>query len=95
MSADIVLPSLSKLTENFITAIYKQSDTPHILDGFLFKDAHITVNGKKLSHQNFLNELQTQKFLEQGAEVKFLNIVEVDKSHAVIYLLFSLKFRIN
>ena len=88
MSAEIVLPSLSKLTENFITAIYKQSDTAHILDGFLFKDAHITVNGIKVSHQYFLKELQTQKFLEQGAEVKFLNIVEIDRGQRVIYLFY-------
>ena len=94
--AGIVLPDLSQLTEDFITAIYKQSDTANILDSFLFKDAHITVNGKTVSREHFLKELQTEKILEQEADVKFLNIVKVDNPQAVIYLFFfSFKFRIN
>ena len=89
MSADLVVPKLSQLTENFITALYKQSDTANILDSFLFKDAQITVNGTIAPRQNFLRLIQTEIFLEKEADIKFLDIVEVDK---VIYLYFRSNF---
>ena len=102
MSTDIVLLSLSNWTESHISAIYKattQSDTSNALDNFLEKNADITVNGKKISRDDFGKELQSEKFLEVGAIVTFNNIVEVpaDKSAPVlvIYLYFHFKFRIN
>ena len=102
MSTDIVLLSLSNWTESHISAIYKattQSDTSNALDNFLEKNADITVNGKKISRDDFGKELQSEKFLEVGAIVTFNNIVEVpaDKSAPVLvnYLYFHFKFRIN
>jgi hypothetical protein len=76
----IVLLSLSNWTESHITAIYQatsQSDTSNALDNFLSKDAVITVNGKAISRADLTKQLQAEKFLEAGAIVTFLGIVEV------------------
>ena len=95
MSTNIVLPSLSKWTEEHISAIYtstSQPDTSNALDNFLSKDAVITVNGEKISRVDLTKGLQTEKFLEAGAIVTFNNIVEVpddkDDPIKVIYLTF-------
>ena len=99
MSTNIVLLSLSNWTESHISAIYKatsQADTSNAIDNFLSKDALITFNGKTISRTDFSAQLQSEKFLEEGATVTFLNIVEVpaDKQSPVlvIYLLFSFNF---
>ena len=81
----IVLPSLSAWTESRITAIYNatsQADTSSAIDNFLSKDAVIIVNGKKNNRADFLNVLESEKFLEVGASVKFLGMVEVAASEA-------------
>ena len=80
MSSNIVLLSLSNWTESHIKAIYNatsQTDTSTALDNFLSKDAVIVVNGKKISSTDLSKELQSEKFLEVGASVDFLNILEV------------------
>ena len=97
MSTNIVLPSLSKWTENHISAIYQaNSQTSNALNNFLSKDAVITVNGKKISHTELAKEFQNEKYLEAAAFVTFANIVEVpaDKTSPilVIYLYFRLYF---
>ena len=100
--AEIVLLSLSAWTESHITAIYNatsQADTSNAIDNFLSKDAVTIVNGKKINRDDFLNVLESEKFLEAGASIKFLGIVEVPANEAspveVIGFLFSFKFRIN
>lgn len=96
MSTNIVLPSLSNWLEGHISAIYNaksQTDTSNALDSLLSKDAVIIVNGKKISRADFTNELQSEKFLEVGASITFLNIVEVPANKSapveVIGYLFS------
>lgn len=93
MSSDIVLLSLTKWTESHITAIYQAispTDNANALDSFLSKDAVLTVNGKNTSRTDLTKELQGEKFLEAGAEVTFVNILEVPADQAapveVIYL---------
>jgi hypothetical protein len=95
MSANIVLPSLSNWTENHISAIYKatsQTDTSNALDDFLSKDAVITANGEKISRTDLTKDLQSEKFLELGASVTFVNIVEVPADKAAPLKVISLYF---
>jgi len=80
MSTNIVLPTLSKWTEDHVSAIYtstSQPDTTNALDNFLSKNVVIKVNGKEISRTDLTKELQTEKFLEAGAIVSFNNVVEV------------------
>ena len=97
MSTNIVLLSLSNWTESHISAIYNatsQTNTSNALDNFLSKDAVIIVNGKKISRPDLTKELQSEKFLEVGASVTFLNIVEVpaDESAPVEVIVFFFFF---
>jgi len=79
-NANIVLPSLSQWTQDHITALIKatsQSDLTHALDNFLSQDAVITVNGEKLSRDDFAKQIQSETFSETNATVTFLGTVEV------------------
>ena len=98
----IVLPSLSNWTESHISAIYNatsQADASNAIDNFLLKHAVIVVNGKKIHRADFIKELQSKKFLEVVASVKFLGIVEVPANEGnpveVIGLLFLFQFQIT
>ena len=75
----IVLPSLPKLTENIIIALYNaktEADTGKVLDNFFSKYAAIRLNGKAVSRENLLRELQGEKLLEASASVTILGSVE-------------------
>ena len=98
MSTNIVLPSLTNWTESHITAIYKatsQTETSNAFDNFLSKDAVIVVNGKKISRSDLTKELQSEKFLEVGATVTFLNAVEVPANKTAPVEVISLYFHSN
>lgn len=74
----MVLPTLSAWTEICINSIYRAS-TPmdNALDNLLFKDALLTVNGHRVSRNDFAKQLQAEKFDEVEAAVSFLGAVEV------------------
>ena len=98
MSSNAVLLSLSNWTESHITAIYNatsQTDTSSALDNFLSKDAVVVVNGKKISSVDLTKELQSEKFLEAGASVTFLNIVEVPANKTAPVEVIGLNSQLN
>ena len=85
MSTDVVLPSLSNWTENLITAIYNatSAQTANVLDSFLSKYAVIRFNGKDISRDDLIKELQGENLLEVEVSIKFLGIVEVSDNKDV------------
>ena len=98
MSTNIVLLPLSKWLESHISAVYNatsQTDTSNALDSLLSKDAVIIVNGKKISRNDLTKELQSEKFLEVGATVTFLNIVEVPANKTAPIEVISFYFYLN
>ncbi|KIK09677.1 hypothetical protein K443DRAFT_82837, partial [Laccaria amethystina LaAM-08-1] len=71
---------LSQWTENHLPAIFQATTASAIeaaLDGFLFKDAAITVNGRTISRTEFTNLLSGKKFDETHASVSFAGAVKV------------------
>ncbi|KAJ7475061.1 hypothetical protein FB451DRAFT_1247409 [Mycena latifolia] len=84
MTAHIVLPPLKNWAEDHLSAIIKaetQAVVDEAVETFLAKDATFTVNGKRVSRDEYKNQLRGP--LEQSATVKFSDAVEVpaDKSH--------------
>ena len=104
MSAvNIVLPPLTKLTENMIVDIFNaksQVDTDNILEKFFSKHTAICLNGKKVSRKDLFEELIDEKLLEASASVRILGAVEGENEapanqalSLVGWPLFSFKFR--
>ncbi|KAH8093133.1 hypothetical protein BXZ70DRAFT_1066866 [Cristinia sonorae] len=80
MSAPIVLPTLKEWVEQHVRAIYvaepgKEFDIA--FNTFIHEHATITVNGRKLSRQEYKKQLETQKADQKSAVVEFLSAVEV------------------
>jgi len=78
----VVIP-LTQWTEESISALYNattQTSFNSALDAFLLKDAHITVNGKHLTRDQYKQLLQGEQILERSAEVSFNGSVEVSKN---------------
>jgi len=80
MTAAIALPSLTNWLKQHVTTLYTVTDTSAFddaFDAFLTKDASITVNGAKITRDQYKQQLLGQKFEESGAQVNFLASVEV------------------
>ena len=85
MSTDVVFPSLSNWTENLITVIYNatSAQTSNVLDSFLSKYAVIKFNGKEISRDDLVKELQGENLLEVEVSIKLLGVVEVSANKDV------------
>lgn len=71
---------LTLWTENHITAIYKATnlaDFDKAFDAFISKDAQITLNGRKLTREEYKLQLVGETFAEKSANVSFLGAVDV------------------
>ncbi|KAJ7058767.1 hypothetical protein C8F01DRAFT_990095 [Mycena amicta] len=80
MSSRIVLPGLQAWAEQHLTAIIKATSQDAFaiaFEGFMAKNASITVNGKSVSRDEYKKQLQGEGFDEAGAEVSFSGAVEV------------------
>ncbi|KAJ7725303.1 hypothetical protein DFH07DRAFT_854181 [Mycena maculata] len=80
MAANIVLPPLRTWAEQHLSAIIKatsQAAFESAFDGFLSKNATVTVNGKHVSREQYKQQLQGEGFDEAGAFVTFGGAVEV------------------
>ncbi|KAJ7448437.1 hypothetical protein B0H11DRAFT_2080853 [Mycena galericulata] len=80
MSVNIVLPPLKTWAQQHLSSIIKATAPAALdsaFDAFLSKHATITVNGKRLSHDEYKKQLQGQGFDEAGAIVTFSGAVEV------------------
>ncbi|THH28080.1 hypothetical protein EUX98_g6105 [Antrodiella citrinella] len=80
MTAAIVLPNLTNWLKQHITTLYTVTDRTafnNAFNAFLTQDASITVNGKKVTKDEYMQQLLGQKFEESGAQVNFLATVEV------------------
>ncbi|KAH9936906.1 hypothetical protein B0H21DRAFT_825469 [Amylocystis lapponica] len=81
MSSRIVLPSLPNWTEQRLTAIFRATnpaDFDAAFDAFVAPDAHITVNGKPLSHAQYKQRFASEKLEERAqdpAQVAFSGTV--------------------
>lgn len=76
-----IILTLTEFVENSITAIYSattDSALKSALDGFLSKDAKITVNGKQLTLAQYQAQLATERPNNKyTAKVSFVDEVEV------------------
>ncbi|KAF9476910.1 hypothetical protein BDN70DRAFT_811482 [Pholiota conissans] len=80
MSTNIVLPELAQWVQNHISAIIQaqtQADLEDAVDAFLAKNATIVVNGAQLSQADFIQQLSSENFAEEGATVTFNNSLQV------------------
>ncbi|KAH8093132.1 hypothetical protein BXZ70DRAFT_950206 [Cristinia sonorae] len=80
MSTAAVLPGLTDWVKQHVTTLYTATSKDAFTDAFnafVAKNASITVNGKKISRDQYMQQLLSQKFEEAGAEVNFLATVEV------------------
>ncbi|KAF8200334.1 hypothetical protein BJ912DRAFT_844368 [Pholiota molesta] len=80
MSSNIVLPQLDQWVKNHITAIIQaqtQADLESAVDAFLAKNATLVVNGAQLSQADFVQQLSSENFAEEGATVTFGGSVQV------------------
>jgi len=80
MSVNIVLPPLRTWAEQHLSSIIKattQTAFDAAFDGFLSKHVTVTVNGKKVSRDDYKKQLQGEGFDEAGATVAFSGAVEV------------------
>jgi hypothetical protein len=80
MSVNIVLPPLRSWAEQHLSSIIKattQTAFDSAFEAFLSKHATITVNGKKVSRDEYKKQLQGEGFDEAGAIVQFSGAVEV------------------
>ena len=75
----IVLPSLIAWAEGHLTALFKETNQAQFAQDFdAFVAANtgaIVVNGQSLTREQFKDQLWSDKFLEAGAQVKFLGAV--------------------
>jgi len=78
MSSNIVLPTLTAWAENHIKAVVEanQDDVESALDAFLSKDATLTINGAKVTRQEFAQKVSASKFQVKSTTVDFTNTVE-------------------
>ena len=79
------VPSLITYVESHIIAMYNatsETDTSNVIDKFLSKNATIKVNGKNVYRTDLIKELQSDKFLEVGASVKFMGCIAVPANEA-------------
>ncbi|KAJ7657812.1 hypothetical protein DFH06DRAFT_1327869 [Mycena polygramma] len=80
MASHIVLPPLKTWAEQHLSSIIKATSTTAFdsaFDGFLSKNASITVNGKSVSRDEYKKQLQGEGFDEAGAIVQFKDAVEI------------------
>ncbi|KAK7460458.1 hypothetical protein VKT23_009179 [Stygiomarasmius scandens] len=80
MTSAIVLPQLGPWAQNHIRSIVqatKQEDFDAAFDAFVAQDVEVTFNGEKISRDEYKRRLQTEAFLESGAEVVFNGTVQV------------------
>lgn len=79
-NSKIALPTLSVFAENNLKAIYqatKQKAFDDAFDAFFAQDVDITVNGRKISREEYKQQLWNEKHDERSASVKFPGVVEV------------------
>ena len=77
---DIVLPNLTNWVKQRVTAMYTATSREAFQDAFnafLAKDVNITVNGKHMTREKYMELLMGQKSLETGAEMQFFTTVTV------------------
>ena len=76
MAANIVLPPLTSWAQSHLTAIFQATDESTFSDAFdafiAAQPTSIVVNGKRLSRDAYKAQVWKDKFLEAGAEVRFL-----------------------
>ncbi|KAJ6476358.1 hypothetical protein C8R45DRAFT_1102616 [Mycena sanguinolenta] len=80
MSVNIVLPPLKTWAQQHLSSIIQattQTTFNSAFDAFVSKNATITVNGKKVSRDEYQKQLQGEGFDEAGATVQFSGAVEV------------------
>ncbi|CAL1697450.1 unnamed protein product [Somion occarium] len=83
MTSNIILLPLTNWVQQHLTAIFqttKAADFNSAFDAFIAKDATITVNGQKLTRDQYKQQIQGEKFAEASAQVKFIGTVEVPDS---------------
>lgn len=75
----IVLPALNSWAQGHLTALFKETDQTafgQAFDAFMAANTDaIVVNGQSLTRAQFKDQLWQDKFLEAGAQVKFLGAV--------------------
>jgi hypothetical protein len=75
-----VLPPLTQWAESHLTALYQATnadDFTTAFDNFISKDVvSITVNGAKMTRDEYKQTIQQQQFLENSATLKFENVVQ-------------------
>ncbi|PPQ83922.1 hypothetical protein CVT25_000667 [Psilocybe cyanescens] len=79
MSTAIVLPTLTKWTEQHLTSIFQaqsDADLTSALNTFLSDKAVITVNGKQISRAEYVDQIQSAKFREASASISFAGAVQ-------------------
>ncbi|KAK7029887.1 hypothetical protein R3P38DRAFT_2932197 [Favolaschia claudopus] len=84
--SNLVLPPLKTWAEQHLSSIIKATTKPAFdsaFDAFLSKHATITVNGKRVSRDEYQNQLQGEGFEEVNADVQFTGAVEVPSSEGV------------
>jgi len=81
MSVAIVLPTLTAWVEGHLSAVLKASTTANFdsaFDGFVSKHATITVNGRRLSRDEYKQQLLGESAVnKESTSVKFDGVVEV------------------
>ena len=79
MAANIVLPQLAQWAQQRLTAIFQATDESTFGDAFdafvAAQPTSIVVNGQPLSRDAYKAQIWRDKFLEAGAQVKFLGAV--------------------
>ncbi|KAJ6479033.1 hypothetical protein C8R45DRAFT_1156552 [Mycena sanguinolenta] len=91
MSVHMVLPPLNDWAQQHLFAILKattQTEFDSAFDAFLSKNATITVNGKKVSRDEYQKQLQGKRFDEAGATVQLSGAVEAGSIQAGVVGLF-------
>ena len=91
MSSKIVLPQLNDWAQMRITDIFKattQSAFNDAFNAFVAADTDVIFhNGKKLTREQYMQQLWQDKFLEAGAEVQYYGVVSaLDKTGFVSVL---------
>ncbi|KAL4245432.1 hypothetical protein ABKN59_009464 [Abortiporus biennis] len=80
MSTAIVLPTLTNWAKQHITAILQatnQQTFDNAFNAFLANNVSITVNGDKMTRDQYKKMMQGEKFDEAGASVSYAGAVEV------------------
>ena len=81
MAANIVLPQLAQWAQQHLTAIFQataESAFGEAFDAFIAaQPTSIVVNGQPLSRDAYKAQIRRDKFLEAGAQVRFLGVNSV------------------